>query len=167
MAIDLYGDDQRGLLTSGKEIYLHDTSISNSSEYRASIDKHPLTLYVLKGVGRYCNTRLRRWSEKNEKGNYGVRARKVLENTHLENDFWDEIKSNSDGLHAYIDTKKQLLRLGLDEETIEYLLIKLSGYTFEDLAHEFGGTADKYRRRIERSLDAAGLPPLKELAKIS
>ncbi|WP_263283093.1 hypothetical protein [Marinobacter sp. F4216] len=35
----------------------------------------------------------------------------------------------------------------------------LAGWSYVDLAMENGGTADKYRRRIKRALDKAGIDP--------
>lgn len=127
---------------------------------KSEVLRHPVSKYVLTGVSHYCNTRLRRWSGSNEKGEVGSRARHQINST-LANDadFWDQHFSDTGGFDAVDGDRvdKILLEKGVSSEDIGLIKCNLAGWSFVDLADQFGGTADKYRRRIHRALEAAGI----------
>lgn len=122
----------------------------------------PIARYLLAGVTWYCNTRLRRWSLDNEKGEVGSRARYIIESDLADDsDYWDQHVSHTQSMAA-MDSERidaLLSAKGVSREDIELIRRNLAGWSFVDLAAELGGTADKYRRRIQRSLDKAGIDP--------
>jgi DNA-directed RNA polymerase specialized sigma24 family protein len=114
------------------------------------------------GIANYCDTRLRRWSVKNEKGEVGRRARHIIDSELADDsDYWDQHLSHADSLDS-LDAERidaLLVARGLSDEDIDLIKRNLSGWSFVDLAAELGGTADKYRRRIQRALDKADIDP--------
>ncbi len=128
-----------------------------------NILSHPIARYLIGGVYNYCNTRLKRWSGADEEGEVGTRARHHIkaDDTGRADDahFWDEHLSHEDSHdsidHARVDAL--LSQRGVSEEDIALIKRNLAGWSFVELAEEFGGTADKYRRRIQRALDSAGI----------
>ncbi|MGF2734486.1 hypothetical protein [Marinobacter sp. DUT-1] len=123
---------------------------------------HPVARYLMIGVVNYCNTRLKRWSLKNEQGGTGARARYVIDSELADDsDYWDQHLSHTESL-ASLDEERVdslLSAKGLSGEDIVLIKRKLEGWSFVDLAAQHGGTADKYRRRIRRALDKAGIDP--------
>lgn len=121
---------------------------------------HPVAKYVLTGVSHYCNTRLRRWSGSNEKGEAGSRARHQINSDLADDaDFWDQHLSDTGSFDAVDGDRVDniLLERGVSSEDIDLIKCNLAGWSFVDLADQFGGTADKYRRRIHRALEAADI----------
>lgn len=127
-----------------------------------AIFNHPIARYLIKGVSNYCNTRLSRWSGENGKGQMGSRARHYINSDQADDaDFWDQHLRHDGGLDS-VDQERideMLSQRGMSEEDIALIKRNLAGWSFVDLAEEFGGTADKYRRRIHRALEAAGIDP--------
>ena len=123
---------------------------------------HPVARYLMMGIANYCDTRLRRWSVKNEKGEVGRRARHIIDSELADDsDYWDQHLSHADSLDS-LDAERidaLLVARGLSGEDIDLIKRNLSGWSFVDLAAELGGTADKYRRRIQRALDKADIDP--------
>lgn len=123
---------------------------------------NPIARYLLVGVAWYCNTRLRRWSLENEKGKVGSRARYIIDSDLADDsDYWDQHLSHKGGLDSLDEERidSLLLAKGVSTEDIDLIKQNLSGWSFVDLAAEHGGTADKYRRRIQRALEKAGINP--------
>jgi len=121
---------------------------------------HPVAKYVLTGVSHYCNTRLRRWSGSNEEGEAGSRARQQITSTLADDaDFWDQHMRDAGSFDAVDGDRvdKILLEKGVSSEDIDLIKCNLAGWSFVDLADQFGGTADKYRRRVHRALEAADI----------
>lgn len=123
---------------------------------------HPIARYLLIGVANYCNTRLKRWSLNNDQGETGARARYIIDAEFADDsDYWDQHLSHTESL-ASLDEERVdslLSANGLSGEDIVLIKRKLEGWSFVDLAAQHGGTADKYRRRIRRALDKAGIDP--------
>ncbi|MET4028332.1 hypothetical protein ABIE59_003878 [Marinobacter sp. MBR-99] len=121
---------------------------------------HPVARYLLIGVANYCNTRLKRWSLNNDQGETGARARYIIDAELADDsDYWDQHLSHTESL-ASLDEERVdslLSANGLSGEDIVLIKRKLEGWSFVDLAAQHGGTADKYRRRIQRALDKAGI----------
>ncbi|WP_226611463.1 hypothetical protein [Marinobacter nauticus] len=121
---------------------------------------HPVARYLMMGITNYCDTRLRRWSVNNEKGEVGRRARHIIESERADDsDYWDQHLSHTENL-ASLDNDRVdalLAAKGLSGEEIDLIKRNLAGWSFVDLAAEHGGTSDKYRRRIKRALDKAGI----------
>lgn len=127
---------------------------------RTGVMGHPVARYLMIGIVNYCNTRLKRWSLKNEKGGTGARARYVIDSELADDsDYWDQHLSHSESLTSLDGERVDSLlsAKGLSGEDIILIKRKLAGWTFVDLAAQHGGTADKYRRRIERALAKAGI----------
>ncbi|MBN0989363.1 hypothetical protein [Amphritea pacifica] len=128
--------------------------------------KHPLAYYLTKGVTRFCDSRLRRWSNENEAKAFGARARVVIDNhKDSEDDFWDQHVSHSFDFAA-VDAEKLdglLQAKGLKDKDIHYMKLRLAGITFEEMSQSDGGSPDKYRKVISRAVEKAGLPDLKDL----
>jgi hypothetical protein len=121
---------------------------------------HPVAKYVLTGVSHYCNTRLRRWSGSNEEGEAGSRARQQITSTLADDaDFWDQHMRDAGSFDAVDGDRvdKILLETGVSSEDIDLIKCNLAGWSFVDLAEQLGGTADKYRRRVHRALEAANI----------
>lgn len=121
---------------------------------------HPVARYLMIGVVNYCNTRLTRWSLNNEQGETGARARYIIDSELADDsDYWDQHLSHSESLTSLDEERVDSLlsAKGLSGEDIILIKRKLAGWSFVDLAAQHGGTADKYRRRIQRALDKAGI----------
>jgi len=122
--------------------------------------KHPVSKYLYIAVESYCNTRLTRWSHENEKGELGSRARHVFDSDRPDSsDFWDKHMQLETDL-AQLDAERidaLLSSRGLDDQDIALLKKSLSGWSYVDLAGEYGGTPDKYRLKIKRALEKAGI----------
>jgi hypothetical protein len=120
----------------------------------------PIARYLIGGVSNYCHTRLRRWSNENENGKTGTRARYYIDANRADDaDFWDQHLSHEGGLDSLDQDRVNaiLSSRGISEEDITLIKRNLAGWSFVDLAEDFGGTADKYRRRISRALESAGI----------
>ena len=123
---------------------------------------HPVARYLMIGVVNYCNTRLKRWSFNNKQGETGARARYIIDSELADDsDYWDQHLSQSESLTSLDEERVDSLlsAKGLSGEDIILIKRKLAGWSFVDLAAQHGGTADKYRRRIQRALDKAGIDP--------
>jgi len=123
---------------------------------------HPVARYLMIGVVNYCNTRLTRWSLNNEQGETGARARYIIDAELADDsDYWDQHLSHSASLTSLDEGRVDSLlsAKGLSGEDIILIKRKLAGWSFVDLAAQHGGTADKYRRRIQRALDKTGIDP--------
>ena len=122
----------------------------------------PIVRYLIGGVNNYCNTRLNRWStnKNDEDRETGTRARYYIDSDLSDGaDFWDQHLSHEDNLDS-VDRERveaMLFDRGVSSEDIVLIRRKLEGWSFVDLAGEFGGTPDKYRRRISRALEGAGI----------
>lgn len=131
------------------------------------VKNHPMAYYLYTGVERYCDTRLRRWSNDNEQNQYGARARVVIDNrTEVESEFWDENVSHEFKEIAFDSDKLEaLLRERLKDHEMRCIMLYLNGMTFEAMADADldgdGGRADKYRKRFNRALEKADLQGLK------
>ncbi|WP_439531660.1 hypothetical protein [Marinobacter adhaerens] len=135
---------------------------AEESDREADILKHPIARYLISGVAHYCNDRLKRWSVNNEKGQVGARARYIIDSELADDsDYWDQHLSHSGSLASLDDDRVDALLAakGLSGEDIALIKRNLAGWSFVDLAAEYGGTADKYRRRIQRALDKADIDP--------
>lgn len=128
----------------------------------AKAPSSPIARYLIGGVNNYCNTRLKRWSTKknDEDGETGTRARYYIDSDRSDDsDFWDQHLSHEDNQNS-VDQERveaMLFDRGVSSEDIVLIRRKLEGWSFVDLAGEFGGTPDKYRRRISRALEGAGI----------
>ncbi|WP_166267125.1 hypothetical protein [Marinobacter caseinilyticus] len=123
---------------------------------------HPIARYLILGVSNYCAVRLQRWSVNNRKGNVSVRARYIIDTEGADDsEFWDQHVSHGENLGSVDDKRVDslLTAKGVSGEDLELIKRNLAGWSFVDLAAEHGGTADKYRRRIQRALDKAGIDP--------
>ena len=135
---------------------------AEESDREVDILKHPVARYLISGVAHYCNDRLKRWSVNNEKGQVGARARYIIDSELADDsDYWDQPLSHSGSLASLDDDRVDALleAKGLSGEDIALIKRNLAGWSFVDLAAEYGGTADKYRRRIQRALDKADIDP--------
>lgn len=116
--------------------------------------------YLMRCVVNYCNDRLRRWTLGDEKGRLGYAARGQLPvsvekeyGQKLEN--WDAVGSTNfemDKLEL-VSLTARLEAFGISEEDKAYINALYHGYTYEELAQQHGGTADKYRKRLKRVFD--------------
>lgn len=147
---------------------LHATHAGTSSlkaeenDEKSGVLAHPVARYLVTGVANYCDIRLRRWSLNNEKGEVGARARYIIDSELADDsDYWDQHLSHSGSLASLDDDRVDslLAAKGLSGEDIALIKRNLAGWSFVDLAAEYGGTADKYRRRIQRALDKADIDP--------
>lgn len=132
------------------------------ADEKTKIVSHPIAIYLMSGVVNYCNVRLRRWSLNNEKGEVGSRARDIVDGELADDsDYWDQHLSHNESMGSLDDERVDslLAAKGLSGEDINLIKRNLAGWSFVDLAAELGGTADKYRRRIRRALDKAGINP--------
>ncbi|MDK9556081.1 hypothetical protein QQF73_00490 [Marinobacter sp. M216] len=121
---------------------------------------NPVTRYLLAGVSNYCDIRLRRWSVKNEKGEVGRRARHIIRSELADDaDYWDQHISHTESFGSLDNDRVDALlsAKGLSGEDIDLIKRNLGGWSFVELAAEYGGTADKYRRRFQRALYKAGI----------
>jgi len=121
---------------------------------------NPIARYLIAGVSNYCSTRLRRWSTENEDGETGTRARYYITSEESDDpEFWDHLLNHADNLDfADKDRINALLSdRGVSEQDIALIERNLAGWSFADIAKQNGGTADKYRRRIQRALESAGI----------
>tara|TARA_R110001592_G_scaffold362333_1_gene675825 strand:- start:1822 stop:2427 length:606 start_codon:yes stop_codon:yes gene_type:complete len=122
--------------------------------------KHPVSKYLYTAVESYCNTRLTRWSHENEKGKLGSRARHVFGSDRPDSsDFWDQHMELEMNL-AQLDAERVdalLSSRGLNDEDITLIKQSLSGWSYVDLANEYGGTPDKYRVKMKRALEKADI----------
>jgi DNA-directed RNA polymerase specialized sigma24 family protein len=122
--------------------------------------EHPVSKYLHTAVESYCNTRLTRWSHENEKGKLGSRARHVFDSDRPDSsDFFDQHMELETDL-AQLDAERidaLLSSRGLDGEDIVLLKKSLSGWSYVDLADEYGGTPDKYRLKIKRAVEKADI----------
>lgn len=130
---------------------------------------HPVTLYFLVGVNNFINSRLRRWSNENEQGNTGPRARLTKRPDQTEEDFWADVFSNAIGSQSEKNKKavvNTLLDRGFPMDAIQYMFLYLDDVKWTEMAEEFGGSPDKYEAKVGRALKAAGLPKIKQIKSI-
>lgn len=123
---------------------------------------NPIARYLIKGVSNYCALRLERWSVNNRKGNVSVRARYIIDSEEADDsDYWDQHISHGENLGSVDDKRVDslLAAKGISDDDLELIKRNLAGWSFVELATEFGGSSDKYRRRIQRALDKAGIDP--------
>jgi DNA-directed RNA polymerase specialized sigma24 family protein len=135
-------------------------SLANAKMRRTAVRK-----YLLKSVNNYCNTRLENWSLLNRSGKYGPRSRVSLyqnspaknidgDGERSDNEVWDTIAPNLLSLDE-IDSEKlqsMLVDAGISSEDMGYLNAHFSDMSYVEMAAYFGGTEDKYRKRIQRLL---------------
>jgi hypothetical protein len=165
IAEDALSTVMEGLLNA---TYAGTTSLrADKSAEETAILAHPVARYLMAGVTHYCDERLKNWSvkhwsAKNKKFEAGPKARYLIDSELADDsDYWDQHLSHNDGLDSLDDERidSLLLAKGVSAEDIDLIKRNLSGWSFVDLAAEHGGTADKYRRRIQRALDKAGIDP--------
>lgn len=167
MYIALYGDDERSRLEALSAKALHDRKILKQSSFNESVRKHPITFYLCRGVARYCDTRLRRWSLENEKGNYGARSRLVIDKKHQETEFWDELCQHTDSEAQLFDAREYLEKKKVKSETIDYIILSLAGCYHTEIAAALGKKAETVRKAIGAGLKKAGLPEIKSLKNMN
>lgn len=143
--------------------------LCEDEKFVKAASSHPITRYFLVGVNNFINSRLRRWSNENEEGGTGVRARMSKKPNQTEEEFWADVYKQAIGAldeenkKAVVNT---LLDRGIQMDTIQYLFMHLNGVKWTEMAEEFGGSPDKYSTKISRALDEAGLPKIKEIKAI-
>ena len=135
-------------------------SLANAKMHRTAVRK-----YLLRSVNNYCNTRLENWSLLNRSGKYGPKSRVSLyQNSpaknidgggeRSDNEVWDTIAPNLLNLDE-IDAEKlqsMLVDMGISAKDMGYLRVHFSDMSYVEMAAHFGGTEDKYRKRIQRLL---------------
>lgn len=113
--------------------------------------------YLMQCVVNYCNDRLRRWTLGDEDGRIGYAARGRLP-VKIEREFgrkfenWDAVGSTPFAMDKLelVSLTERLDELGVSDEDKTYIDALYHGYTYEELAQQHGGTADKYRKRLKR-----------------
>lgn len=121
---------------------------------------NPVVRYLMSGVSNYCDTRLKRWSVGDENGEVGTRARYTIPKGRADDsEFWDQHLTDAGNLDSLDEERvdRLLSAKGVSEADIDLIKRNLAGWSFVELARELGGTEDKYRRRIRRALDTAGI----------
>ncbi len=142
---------------------------SEDKQFSDAVSSHPITRYFLTGVENFINTRLRRWSSEDENGQIGPRARFEQKSDQTDEEFWSEVFQGATIFNDDENKKKvvnTLLDKGMEIDAIRYLFMYLSGISWVQMAEEMGGTADKYRNSVKRSLESAHLPNVSEIKKI-
>lgn len=129
--------------------------------------QHPIYYYLRTSVERYCDTRLRRWSNINEQGKYGARARKTLDtNKENESDPWDDIETHDIDFSA-MDTEKiipMLIERGLKNSEIDVIKQHLDGQSFAEIARGTDISANGLGKRFSRACEKAGIENLEDYA---
>jgi len=128
--------------------------------------------YLMLGVQNVCNTKLRRGSfdsdtNTKDKGENavtairkeGVRAREALPLDEPEENFWDKHLSTPphDEIGDFDRVVKILKDRGITDEQLSLMEARFDGTSFEEMARERGGTADKYRKSFSRAMGKAKL----------
>ena len=115
--------------------------------------------YLSRGINNYCNKRLRRWSNDNEDGKFGYAARytpSLADNEGgVSTEIWDTLTTTDvgDDPIEFALVMKWIYENGVGAEDIGYIKAFTEGVTWEEMAKTYGGTPDKYRKRVRRVLD--------------
>lgn len=124
-----------------------------------NIMKHPISKYFITSLKHECFTRRSYRSMENSKGKKGARAR--YKPGELSQNIIDSRSDESSDINlSQIDTnrvKKLLVQKGLSERDIEIIWQRLEGKRFVEMAREYGGSPDKYRKRYSRALKKANI----------
>ena len=121
---------------------------------------HPIAAYLAKSVARHCTNRSLRWLPHPKTGQLGARARVVIGADVDETEFWDKHLESTESDIDPRDIDKVdalLIQRGLNEDEIFYLKRRLQGWSWVELAEAHGGSADKYRRLVERACKRTSL----------
>lgn len=110
--------------------------------------------YLSLGVKGYCEDRRRRWAYGSKTEKPGARARKLApEDENLDEPFWGSVFAETEG-KAFTDGELEDLfrNHGLSETEGKFIRDRRDGMTYQQMAVEYGGSADKYRKTIKRAL---------------
>ena len=133
--------------------------------------ENSIAKYLLISVSGYCDKRLRQWSQCNEQGNVGTKARVVLtEEEHMHSEGLDIVRLkyvgsgesendkpfNMDELLDELDLSDDERWIVKTKSTICEIAKekgKVKAITFAQIAQQYGQSEDKYRKQHKRAVD--------------
>lgn len=123
--------------------------------------KDDIAAYLIAAINNKCKRQLQKWRSIDENGEGYARLRVEIDGL-LTKD--EESFLLSKVSHCDADLKRDsekvksiLIERGLSETEIEHLFAHLNGESYAEMAARQGGSADKYRKMVDRALKKANL----------
>ena len=150
---------------------IHDGSFKLKENISQAESENSIAKYLLMTVSSYCDKRLRQWSQCNEQGKVGTKARVVLsEEEHMHCEGLDIVRlkyaspdENEDDKPFNMNSLLDELDLTDDERWIVKIKSticktakakgKTKAITFAQIAKQYGQSEDKYRKQHKRAVN--------------